>query len=67
MITASDSYKDWAISVTAESNMCSNYSFDVTDPSGRTRHVAMGGDDQRRALERAKEFIDLEMALAGGE
>lgn len=64
MIKSTADYKDWTICVTAESNMCSNYSFDVTDPSGRTRHVVMGGDDERRAMERAKEFIDLELELA---
>jgi hypothetical protein len=67
MITTTDSYKDWTISVSADSNMCSNFSFDVTDPSGRTQHVAMGGDDERRAMERAKELIDLELALGSEE
>jgi hypothetical protein len=64
MIKSTVDYKDWTISVSAESNMCSNFSFDVTDPAGRTQHVGMGGDDERRAMERAKELIDLELALA---
>lgn len=44
--------------------MCANFSFDITDPAGRSQHVAMGGDDSRRALERAREMIDLELAFA---
>ena len=64
MVKKTANYKDWTICVAAESSMCSNFSFDVTDPAGRTRHVAMGGDNERRAMERAKEFIDLELALA---
>lgn len=64
MIKTTANYKDWTICVAAESSMCSNFSFDVTDPAGRTQHVAMGGDNERRALERAQELIDLELALA---
>lgn len=64
MIKTTANYKDWTICVAAESSMCSNFSFDVTDPAGRTQRVAMGGDNERRALERAKELIDLELALA---
>lgn len=64
MTKTTANYKDWTICVAAESSMCSNFSFDVTDPAGRTQHVAMGGDNERRALERAKELIDLELALA---
>lgn len=58
-----DSYNGWTISVTAEKNMCANFSFDITDPSGRRQHVAMGGDSEERALERAREMIDMELAM----
>ena len=58
-----DIYKDWLISVQAEKNMCANYSFDITSPSGYTQHVAMGGENERRAVERAREMIEMEIAL----
>jgi hypothetical protein len=56
-------YKGWTVSVRAEKNMCANFSFDITDPSGRAQHVAMGGDSEQRARERAKEMIDMELAM----
>lgn len=59
----SDTYKGWTISVKAEKNMCADFSFDITDPSGRSQHVAMGGDNQQRAMERAREMIDMELAI----
>jgi hypothetical protein len=62
MIT--DIYKGWTISVTAEKNRCANFSFDITDSSGNKQHVSMGGDNEQRALERAKEMIDMEVAMA---
>jgi hypothetical protein len=31
--------------------------------SGHSQHVAMGGDNRQRALERAKEMIDMELAM----
>ncbi|WP_153305916.1 hypothetical protein [Desulfogranum mediterraneum] len=37
--------------------------FDITDPDGHCQHVSMGGDSEQRALERAREMIDLELAL----
>ncbi len=58
-----DTYNGWTIAVHPENNMCSNFSFDITDPSGHDKHVAMGGDNEKRALERAKEMIDMEIAL----
>ncbi len=60
-------YKGWSLSVTAEKNMCANFSFDIISPSGHRRHVAMGGDNRQRAMERAKEMIDMEVALAETE
>jgi len=61
--TIIDAYKGWTISVAAEKNMCSSFSFDITSPSGHSQHVAMGGDNTQRAVERAKEMIDMEFAL----
>ena len=60
-------YKGWSISVTAKKNMCANFSFDIISPSGYCQHVAMGGDNRQRAMERAKEMIDMEFALAEAE
>ena len=65
--TTIDAYKGWSISVTAEKNMCANFSFDITSPSGHRQHVGMGGDNRQRAMERAKEMIDMEFELAGAE
>lgn len=58
-----DIYNGWTISVTAEKNMCANFSFDITDPAGRCQHVAMGGDNEQRAMERAREMIDMELSM----
>ena len=57
-------YKSWIITVKAESNMCANFSFDITSPEGHRQHVAMGGDNSQRAIERAREMIDMELAFA---
>ena len=59
-----DIYKSWLISVKAENNMCAKFSFDITHPSsGYTQHVAMGGENEQRAVERAREMIDMEISL----
>lgn len=63
--TISDTYKGWTISVNAEDNQDSHFSFDITSPSGDSQHVKMGGINEQRALERAKEMIDMEIAVAG--
>jgi hypothetical protein len=60
-----DSYRGWNIAVKAEKNLCANFGFDITDPSGHTQKVSMGGDSEKRALERAREMIDLEVDFAG--
>jgi hypothetical protein len=44
-----------------------NFSFDITDPRGRDRHVSLGGDNEERALERAREMIDMEIELTREE
>ena len=64
MNNTTGAYKGWTISVAAEKNMCANFSFAITSPSGHRQHVAMGGDDEERARERAREMIDLESALS---
>lgn len=62
-----DIYKGWIISVQAADNMCGNFSFDITAPSGYTQHVAMGGISADRAVERAREMIDMELSLMEDE
>lgn len=64
MNTATETYREWLITVTGEKNMCASFSFDITDPRGRRQHVAMGGENENRAFERAREMIDAEIALA---
>lgn len=59
-----DSYRGWDITVEAAQNMCSNFSFAITNPDGQTQNVAMGGDSEQRALERAREMIDMEESFA---
>lgn len=60
-MTKTENYNGWKINVGREKNMCSSFCFDITDPSGRTQHVSMGGDTQERAFERAREMIDMEI------
>ncbi|MGB3225188.1 MAG: hypothetical protein WBB23_20530 [Desulforhopalus sp.] len=59
----SDTYKGWTISINAEDNQDSHFSFDITNPSGHSQHVKMGGINEQRALERAREMIDMEIAM----
>lgn len=59
-----DVYKRWTISVTAEDNQCSHFSFDISSPTGYSQHVVMGGITEQRAVQRAREMIDLEISLA---
>ncbi len=61
--SVTENYKGWTITVKSEKNMCANFSFDITDSEGNTQHVAMGGDNHERAVARAREMIDMEMAL----
>jgi hypothetical protein len=63
MTTTTDTYRGWTISVIPEANMCANFSFDIAAPSGHSQHIPMGGDNEQRAMERAREMIDLELAL----
>ena len=65
--TITDIYKEWTISVIAKDEQCSHFSFDITSPSGYTQHVSMGGITEQRAIERAREMIDNEIAFTGEE
>lgn len=67
MTSCTATYKGWIVSVNQEKNLCANFSFDITSPTGVHHHVAMGGDSEQRALARAREMIDMELALAGEE
>jgi len=63
-ISVKETYRGWTISVTAGKNKCANFSFGITSRSGYSQHVSMGGENENRAVERAKEMIDMEIALA---
>lgn len=62
-----DSYKNWQIRVKKEQNLCAKYSFYITDPKGNSQHVKMGGDNEQRAMERAREMIDMEISIEGDD
>ncbi len=62
--TITDIYKGWTISIKAIDNKCSHFSFDITSPTGYSQHVSMGGITEQRAIERAREMIDMEISLA---
>ena len=62
-----DIYKGWTVTVTAKDIECSHFSFDITSPSGYTQHVPMGGITEQRAVERAREMIDMEISFGGDE
>jgi hypothetical protein len=59
-----DTYRGWEITIKAEQNLCSNFSFDITNPSGKTQNVSLGGDDEQRVLGRARDMIDMEIEFA---
>lgn len=61
-----ETYRDWTISISAKQKHCSNFSFTITDQTGQSQYVAMGGDNEQRALERARERIDLEIEYIEG-
>lgn len=62
-----ETYRGWDISVEREHNMCSNFRFDITDPSGKNLHNSLGGDTALRAFERAREMIDTEISFTEEE
>ncbi len=61
--TITDIYKGWTISVSAKDDQCSHFCFDITSSSGYSQHVSMGGITEQRAIERAREMIDMEIAM----
>lgn len=63
MESITDIYKGWTISVQANDEMCANYSFDISNPSGYRQHVEMGGITIESAVRRAREMIDMEIAM----
>ncbi len=62
--TITDIYKGWSISVVAKDKQCSHFCFDITNSSGYSQHVPMGGITEQRAIERAREMIDMEIDFA---
>jgi hypothetical protein len=60
-----ETYRGGNISVTTQQELCAHFSFDITDPSGHKQTVKMGGDNERRALERARGMVDMEIDFAG--
>ncbi len=60
---STEEYRGWKIEIGKEDTLCSSYSFDIIAPSGNRQHVKMGGDTRERALERAKEMIELEQKI----
>ena len=62
--TVTKNYKNWIITVTPEQKLCSHFSFSICDPTGKTQHISMGGDNVQRAIERAREMIDMEIEFA---
>lgn len=65
--TITNIYKGWTISVVAKEDQCSHFSFNITSPTGHSQNVPMGGITEQRAIERAREMIDNEIAFADGE
>lgn len=55
-------YKGWNIRVHTCEFMCDYYSFDLTDPYGKTKRVPMGGKTREEAMEKAMEAINSETA-----
>lgn len=58
-------YKGWNIRVWGEDRMCAHYSFEVKSPSGAVQTVTMGGENENRAFERAREMVEFELAFHG--
>ena len=58
-------YREWNITVTSQENFCAHFSFDIVSPAGSVQRVTMGGENEQRAFERAREMIDMEIAIDG--
>ena len=63
MINTTEMYRGWQIEVWGQEELCANYSFAVQSPEGVRHDVKMGGEKSSRAIERAKEWIDMELSL----
>ena len=57
-----EAYRGWKIRLSTAQKLCAVYSFDIIEPEGKIHHVAMGGENKQRAIERAREMIDMELA-----
>lgn len=58
-----EQYKNWTIKLYNEEHLCSAFSFDIISPEGAVQHVSMGGKTADVARSRAKEMVDMEIAL----
>ncbi len=56
-------YKGWTIELTNEEKLCAAFGFTITSPDGETQQVFMGGKDADTARRRAREMVDMELAL----
>lgn len=58
-------YKGWTIRLTPEGEMCSAFAMVLLNADGEeVKHVKTAGATEERAIERGKEMIDMEIALA---
>ena len=62
-----ETWRGWKIEVWEQKEQCANFSFAVLSPEGTRHEVKMGGENRKRAIERAKEWIDMELALINEE
>lgn len=67
MMNRKEEYQGWYIEVHGSQEMCANFSFTVTAPNGVRQEVKMGGESLERAFERAREWIDMELAMQNDE
>jgi hypothetical protein len=61
-IMVTEIYRGWQIVLFKAKSLCAVYGFDIIDPQVKMHHVAKGGEKRERALERAREMIDMELA-----
>ncbi len=62
-----ETYRGWNISVTAKQELCAHFSFDITNRSIRAtfKTSRWAAIMNKRALERAREMVDMEIDFAG--
>lgn len=57
-------YKNHIIRVQPHQERCSEYAFDIIDPEGiDIKHVDDGGDTKEKAIAKAQEMIDVDLAF----